>query len=86
MCSRLRIAFLMNVKGWNLRRKGKGEDYGFVKVLRMLVDVDDGNGGLKDVGIEDLGKERSKYGREQNMDRVKERDKGDKGVSHSTDL
>ena len=26
----------------------------------MLVDVDDGNGGLKDVGIEDLGKEWSR--------------------------
>ena len=48
---------MMNIKGWNLRRKGKGEDYGFVKVLRMLVNVDEGNGGLKDVGIEDLGKE-----------------------------
>ena len=30
----------------------------------MLVDVDDGNGGLKDVRIEDLGKERSRDGRE----------------------
>ena len=45
------------------RRKEKGEDYEFVKVLRMIVDVDEGNGGLKDVGIEDLGKEHSRDGR-----------------------
>ena len=31
-----------------------------MKVYRILVDVDDGNGGLKDVGIEDLGKEWSR--------------------------
>ena len=37
----------------------------------MLVDVDDRNGGLKDVGIADLGKERSRDGRKQNMDGVK---------------
>ena len=42
------------------------------------MDVDDGNGGLKDVQIEDLGKERIRDGRKQNMDGVKERDKGNK--------
>ena len=42
------------------------------------MDVDEDNGGLKDIGIEDLGKERSRDGRKQNMDEVKERDKGDK--------
>ena len=58
------------------------------------MDVDDGNGGLKDVRIEDLGKEQSGDDRKQNMNRVKERDKGDKrslslhgpltpGTSHS---
>ena len=42
------------------------------------MDVDEGNEGLKDVEIEDLGKEQSRDGRQQNMDGVKERDKGDK--------
>ena len=37
----------------------------------MLVNVDEGNGGLKDVRIEDLGKERSRDGRKHNMDGVK---------------
>ena len=49
-----------------------------MKVLRMLVDVDEGNGGLKDVRIEDLGKEWSRDGRKWNMNGVKERDKWDR--------
>ena len=53
--------------------KRKGEEQGFVKVQRMLVVENEGNGGLKDVGIEDLGKERSRDGREQNMDGVKKK-------------
>ena len=38
----------------------------------------EGNGNWNDVGVEDLGKERSRDGRKQNMDGVKEKDKGDK--------
>ena len=38
----------------------------------------EGNGNWNDVRVEDLGKERSRDGRKQNMDGVNERDKGDR--------
>ena len=38
----------------------------------------EGNGNWNDVGVENLGKKWSRDGRKQNMDGVKERDKGDK--------